>query len=97
MLDKLLGNKETDTERQLRELRQQRKWEREVFETAMREWLLHSGLAPVMIEQTREKFGDLEGIEQWPPEQHEHYMTVDFDPRREDHNEIKRFVEGDDE
>jgi hypothetical protein len=74
------------------EFRRRREWERDVWDSAVKHWLLHSGLAPVMIEQTRQDYGSLEGVEEWPPEQMEHYAQMEFDERRDDHARIKEYV-----
>lgn len=93
LIERILGSSEpTDTEREYREFKQRREWERDVFDTAVKEWVLQSGLAPIMLEQTRAEYGSLDGIEEWPPAQHGHYESIEFDPRREDHREILEYV-----
>ena len=85
--------KKSETEKEFEEFSQKRKWEREVFDSAVKEWVLKSGLAPIMIEQTRGEYGTLDGIEKWPPKQHEHYLTIEFDERNPQHREILDHIE----
>ena len=99
MLDKILSlswlnDGKSDFEEEFEEYTHKRKWERGVVKSAMDDWMIQSGLAELFFKQTEEDYGSLGGIEQWPPKQHQHYLTTDFDPRREDHQEIKDFVNG---
>lgn len=84
-LKNISGGQETETEKELREFTNQRQYEREVFNSALRNWLLKSGLGPIMMEQM-EEFAHQAGLDGWP-EQFEMYDR-DFTPRNPQHKEI---------
>lgn len=77
---------ETETERELREFCEQRKYERDVFESALKNWLLGSGLGDIMMDQT-EGFARQAGLDGWPDHLNM-YRDVEFDARRSDHRDI---------
>lgn len=90
-LPNLFGSKKTESEREVEEFQDRRKHERIVFESALKEWLLKSGLADVMMKQMA-PYAEQCGIEPWP-NQFNHYTRIDFDPRRQDHREIAERIE----
>lgn len=83
-------NAQTQVGDELQSFMDQRKWEREVFDSLLKQWLMHSGLGEIMMEQMEDYLHQC-GLEEWP-EQFDHY-NVRFDPDSiPEHREIKEYV-----
>lgn len=93
MIDKLFGGK-TELEKELDEKRFRMDHEREMFESAERDWLLKSGLVEIMIEQTEEWAAHC-GLDSWDDALANIRTTgLDFDPRRPEHRRILEHLIG---
>lgn len=89
ILGALFGGEKSETEREVEEFTARRKREREVFDAALREWLLLSGLGPIMLKQT-EDYARKAGLDGWP-EQFDRFRR-EFDPRNPQHVEILDYI-----
>ncbi len=86
LLDALLGGSKTETEIDLEKFTARRKQERREIETLAVDWLITTGLWEIFLDQREDEYDFSEY-------QREYINGVEFDPRRDDIQEIVEFVE----
>lgn len=91
-LQQLFRTEKTETEKEIEEFCERRKYERDVFDAALKQWAMESGLGEVILRQT-EDLARQRGLDGWS-DQFDHYRTVEFDERRPEHAEIKEHIDG---
>lgn len=91
LLNSLFNSEKTKKQRELEQFLAERKHERNVFEAALKQWVLQSGLGPVILDQTEQYAIDC-GLQDGWGEQLEMYDRDRFDLRNPKHKAIYEYV-----